>query len=205
LTTRWSVVIVGYESQPGKRMDMVARTAKRNSDRGEATEQPRAKIQTIDLQPYDRFELLPIAGDWRHGRAESGLVDTNPHTDDVLLEIKQADRSDLDAAFAGVPRLRRRAASAPPARAHVLRRAAEIMEVRRGEVVDRLISESGSTQLKANLEWEVTHTVMLGPPRCPTPSKAASFRPTFRARKIRCDANRSASSARSVLGTGHCT
>jgi hypothetical protein len=107
LTTRWSVVIVGYESQPGKRMDMVARTAKRNSDRGEATEQPRAKIQTIDLQPYDRFELLPIAGDWRHGRAESGLVDTNPHTDDVLLEIKQADRSDLDAAFAGVPRLRR--------------------------------------------------------------------------------------------------
>jgi hypothetical protein len=29
------------------------------------------------------------------------LVDANPYTNDVLLEIKQADRNDLDAAFAG--------------------------------------------------------------------------------------------------------
>src|ERR1700726_652163 len=70
---------------------------------------------------------IPIEGDWRHGRAESRLVDTNPYTDDVLLEIKQADRSDLDAAFAGGAKAQVEwAASAPPARAHVFRRAAEI-------------------------------------------------------------------------------
>src|ERR1700722_13877313 len=86
------------KSQPDEGMDMVSRTAKRNSNRSEATEQPGAKDQTIDMQLYDRFELLPIAGDWRHGRAERKLVDRNPYTDDVLLEIKQADRSDLDAA-----------------------------------------------------------------------------------------------------------
>ncbi|WP_244549649.1 hypothetical protein [Bradyrhizobium erythrophlei] len=85
---------------------MVTPTAKRDSDRREATEPPAIKSQTVELQHYDRLELLPIAGEWRHGRAEHRLVDTNPYTDDVLLEIKQADRNDLDAAFAGVPRLK---------------------------------------------------------------------------------------------------
>jgi acyl-CoA reductase-like NAD-dependent aldehyde dehydrogenase len=105
---------------------------------------------------------MPIAGDWRDGRAESRLVDTNPYTDGVLVEIKQADRSDLDAAFAGAAKAQVAwAASTPSVRAHVFRRAAEVMEARRGEIVDWLISESGSTRLKANLEWEVTHAVML--------------------------------------------
>ena len=146
---------------------MVTRTAKRNSDRREATEPPAGKPQTVDLQHvapqhYDRLELLPIAGEWRHGRAENRLVDTNPYTNDVLLEIKQADRNDLDAAFAGAAKAQVRwAAAAPAARALVFRRAAEVMEARRGEIVDWLIKESGSTRLKANLEWEVTHTVML--------------------------------------------
>src|ERR1700730_13850390 len=99
----WSVTLrgIGCESSVGKRTDMVTRTAKRNSDRREATELPAIKSQTVDLQHYDRLELLPIAGEWRPGRAENRLVNTNPYTDDVLLEIKQADRNDLDAAFAG--------------------------------------------------------------------------------------------------------
>src|SRR4051812_1681915 len=126
-------------------MDMVARTAKRNSDRREATEQPGAKVQTTNLQCYDRFELLPIAGDWRHGQAENRLVNTNPYTNEVLLEIKQADRNDLDAAFAGAAKAQVEwAASAPAARAHVFNRAAQVMEARRDEIVDWLIKESGS-------------------------------------------------------------
>ncbi len=150
------------ESQPGKGMDMVARAAKRNSDRREATEPAGSKAQTTAPQPYGCFELLPIAGDWRHGQAENRLFDTNPYTGDVVLEIKQADRNDLDSAFTGAAKAQAAwAASAPAARAHVFRRAAEVMEARRGEIVHWLISESGSTRLKANLEWEVTHAVML--------------------------------------------
>jgi len=56
------------------------------------------------------------------------LVDTNPYTDDVLLEIKEADRNDPDAAFAGVKAQVEWAASAPSAGAHVFRRAVEVME-----------------------------------------------------------------------------
>lgn len=141
---------------------MVARSANRSSDRREAIVPDGSKVQTRDPQPYDQFELLPIAGNWRHGQAEHRLVDTNPFTGDVLLEIKQADRHDLDAAFAAAAKAQAEwAASAPAARAQVFRRAAGVMEARRGEIVDWLIKESGSTRLKANLEWEVTHTVML--------------------------------------------
>jgi hypothetical protein len=56
-------------------MEMVARIAKPNTDRREATKQIGAKVQTINPQC---FELVPIAGDWRHGQAENRLVNTNP-------------------------------------------------------------------------------------------------------------------------------
>jgi aldehyde dehydrogenase (NAD+) len=43
----------------------------------------------------------------------------------------------------------------PATRAAVLRRAAAIMESRRAEIVDWLIHESGSTRIKAELEWNM--------------------------------------------------
>ena len=49
----------------------------------------------------------------------------------------------------------------PAARAAILRRAAAIMEDRRAEIVDWLIRESGSTRIKANLEWELTYAMTL--------------------------------------------
>jgi aldehyde dehydrogenase (NAD+) len=59
-------------------MEMVARIAKPNTDGREATKQIGAKVQTMNPQCYYCFELLPIAGDWRHGqaapaRASSGI------------------------------------------------------------------------------------------------------------------------------------
>ena len=183
---------------------MVTRTAKLNSDRREATEPPATKSQTVDPQHYDRLDLLPIAGEWRHGRAENRLVDANPYTNDVLLEIKQADRNDLDAAFAGAKaQVEWAASSAGGAGARISPRGRGDGSAprRNRRLADQRIRQP---QIKANLEWEVTHTVMLGPARCRMPSKAASFRPTFRTRKIRCGASRSAWSARSARGTGHC-
>ena len=38
---------------------------------------------------------------------------------------------------------------------------ASIMEARREEIVDWLIRESGSTRIKANIEWQFTHAMTL--------------------------------------------
>jgi aldehyde dehydrogenase (NAD+) len=49
----------------------------------------------------------------------------------------------------------------PGQRAEIMRRAAAIMEARRDEVINWLIRESGSTRLKASLEWDTVRAVML--------------------------------------------
>ncbi|MDP0790081.1 aldehyde dehydrogenase family protein, partial [Klebsiella pneumoniae] len=49
---------------------------------------------------YTDLSLQPLAGEWRHGRAGRRLKVSNPFDGSLLLEIEQADRDDLDAAYA---------------------------------------------------------------------------------------------------------
>lgn len=40
-----------------------------------------------------------IVGQWRDGKSEHSLANTNPYTDEPLLEIKQASQADVDEAY----------------------------------------------------------------------------------------------------------
>ena len=94
-----------------------------------------------------------IGGTWREGRSEKTLTVTNPYNDTVLTTIAQADKEDLDEAYRTAKQAQVEwAAQAPSARAAVLRRAAQVLEDRRGEIVDWLVAEAGSTVIKANIE-----------------------------------------------------
>jgi aldehyde dehydrogenase (NAD+) len=120
------------------------------------------QMQKRSLLPYDGFDTMPIAGEWRPGNAGRHLTDRNPYTGETLLEIPQASTDDLDAAYAAAAKAQPAwAALTPLQRGSVLMHAAEIMAARREEIIQWLIDESGSTRLKANLEWESTHAVML--------------------------------------------
>jgi aldehyde dehydrogenase (NAD+) len=113
-------------------------------------------------QPYSGFDRLPIGDDWRQGRAGCVLADRNPYTGEIILEIPQGSRDDLEAAYAAAAKAQLGwAAALPTERAAVMRRAADIMEARREEIVSWLVRESGSTRIKANLEWYSTQAVML--------------------------------------------
>jgi len=115
-----------------------------------------------NTRPYPDFDSLPIGGVWRKGRSDKVNRDLNPYSGDVVAEISQANQDDLNDAYIG-------AANAqvawedrlPGERAEVMRRAATVMEVRRDEIIGWLIRESGSTRIKATLEWEAVHAVML--------------------------------------------
>lgn len=94
-----------------------------------------------------------IGGEWREGRSEGVLTDTNPYDDAVVATIRQASVEDLNEAYSTAEVAQREWAAATPAkRAAVIRRAAEIFEERREEIVEWLVKESGSTVLKANIE-----------------------------------------------------
>ncbi|MDW7745559.1 aldehyde dehydrogenase family protein [Halomonas sp.] len=103
---------------------------------------------------YRDFHLQPIAGEWREGGSERRAEVTNPYDGSALLDIRLADRSDLDAAFLAAEKAQVEWAATPPAeRSALLQRVVEIFDARKEEIIDWLIRESGSTRLKANVEW----------------------------------------------------
>jgi acyl-CoA reductase-like NAD-dependent aldehyde dehydrogenase len=114
-----------------------------------------------ESQPYSGFEQQFIGGRWCTARGKA-LRDRNPYNGEVLVEIPQASADDLDFAYTAAAKAQPAWADALPGqRAAVMRRAAAIMEHRREEIVSWLIRESGSTRIKATLEWSAVHAVML--------------------------------------------
>lgn len=114
------------------------------------------------LPHYSDFDQLPINGKWRHGKGAKILRDLNPYDGSTLVEIPHANRDDMDEAYRGAAKAQQAwAALIPSERAAIMRRAAQIMEARREEIVSWIIHESGGTRIKANLEWNAVHGVLL--------------------------------------------
>ena len=111
---------------------------------------------------YTDFHLQPIAGEWREGSSERTTAVTNPYDGSALLDIRLADRHDLDAAFLAAEQAQAEWAATPPAqRSAVLQRVVEIFDARKEEIIGWLIRESGSTRLKANVEWGAARGITL--------------------------------------------
>jgi aldehyde dehydrogenase (NAD+) len=111
---------------------------------------------------YGAWDKQWIGGVSRTGRSQRVVKDVDPFTGETLVEIPGADVRDVDDAYQGARSAQHDwAAALPSQRASILRHAAEIMEARRDEIVSWLVKESGSTRVKARLEWESTHAIML--------------------------------------------
>lgn len=111
---------------------------------------------------YTGFDQLPINGIWRHGKGSKVLHDLNPYNNDILVEIPHANQEDVDEAYRGAARVQPTwAALLPGERAAVMRHAAQVMEARQEEVVQWLIQETGSTRIKATMEWGTVRAVLL--------------------------------------------
>jgi aldehyde dehydrogenase (NAD+) len=151
-----------------------------------------AQANVAVRQPYTGFDRLPIAGQWR--RPNKRMVeDLDPYSGEVIAEIPQGDRTDLDTAYAAAAGAQDAWASElPSVREGVFRHAAAIFEARREEIVSWLIRESGSTRLKANLEWASSHAILLWATSALISSAGGSCPPTFAAKRAGCIVSRSA-------------
>lgn len=111
---------------------------------------------------YNNLELQPLAGEWRAGSGDRSLVVTNPYNGDTLLNLQMANRDDLNAAFVAAEKAQAEWAALPPAaRADVMMNAVRIFDERQDEIVNWLIRESGSTRLKATIEWGAARAITL--------------------------------------------
>jgi aldehyde dehydrogenase (NAD+) len=112
--------------------------------------------------PSYNFGELYIGGIWRQGRARTTLKVHDPFNDALLVEIAEANLADVDEAYrSAVTAQRGWAETLPTLRADVMRRAATIMEMRHEEIVRWLIQESGSTRIKAEVEWATVRSIVL--------------------------------------------
>jgi aldehyde dehydrogenase (NAD+) len=117
---------------------------------------------SFELQPYSDFSGQYIAGKWLPGSEGKTSLDRNPFNDDVVAEISLAGLADLDAAFAAAKATQRDWGQTLPAqRVEVFLRAVAIIDARKDEIIDWIIRESGSTRIKANIEWGAVRAGML--------------------------------------------
>lgn len=103
---------------------------------------------------YQDFHVQPLAGEWREGSGENLRSVRNPFTGEELVSIRLANSDDLDKAYRAAEAAQQEwAERAPSERSAVLLRAVSIFDERKDEIIDWLIRESGSTRLKAMVEW----------------------------------------------------
>lgn len=118
-------------------------------------------IPTAASKPYD-FGDLYIDGRWQQGAAATPLYVTSPWSGEPVARISAASKADVDSAFTGARRAQPAwAAAIPGARAQIFLEAARVMERRKGEIVDWLVREAGSTLTKASIEWWAVHNSVL--------------------------------------------
>lgn len=95
-----------------------------------------------------------IDGSWRAGTAGRDQINRDPYTGQSLGRIALASLDDLNEAYEAAARHQKAWAQRLPAeRSEVFLRAMNILDQRREEIIDWLIRESGSTRLKASMEW----------------------------------------------------
>lgn len=109
---------------------------------------------------YQDFHLQPLAGKWREGSSDKLRPVLNPYSGEELVSIRLANSEDLDKAYCMAQATQQEWANrAPSERASVLLQAVSIFDERKEEIIDWLIRESGSTRLKAMVEWSSARAI----------------------------------------------
>jgi len=139
-------------------MEMDMSTAANNVTRGSQSQKTNAAPAAP--QRYTGFDGQYIGGSWRSGKQGGTEIDRDPYSGETIAEIAMANKDDLDDAYRSAAKAQIEwAAALPSERSAVMIRALAIMEARHEEIVDWLIRESGSTQVKAELEWQSVYAL----------------------------------------------
>ncbi|CAD0007177.1 aldehyde dehydrogenase family protein [Flavobacterium salmonis] len=108
------------------------------------------------MKKYENFHLQFIGGEWGEGSSKtSKIADYNPYTGELILEFISADEQDVDAAYQAAKLASKNwAVSNFTERRDIMSKALELFTVRKQEFIDLLVMESGSTLLKAKIEFD---------------------------------------------------
>ncbi len=104
--------------------------------------------------PYTGLNSQYINGNWRDGNAGKSHVNTDPYDGSELGTIALASEADLNEAYESAASAQKAWAKVPYSeRSALFLKVLSILDARKDEIVGWLVNESGSTLLKANIEW----------------------------------------------------
>ncbi|WP_404407816.1 aldehyde dehydrogenase family protein [Jeotgalibacillus malaysiensis] len=108
---------------------------------------------TVKTNQYSEWNKLMINGSWRDGASEKICTVTNPYNDEVLTTFNYANRDDINEAYEHAEEAQKEWAKVSPyEKIALLERAAQIVQDRKEELVELLVAETGSSQIKASVE-----------------------------------------------------
>lgn len=112
-------------------------------------------------QLLQNFTKQFINGRWIEGGSSSSIQNFNPYSGEELLTIQAANLEDLDEAYTAAQQAQPIWEGLPLGEKQVLfERLVKVLEEKREEVIGWLVEESGSTLLKATVEFEASVTMV---------------------------------------------
>lgn len=107
------------------------------------------------MKNYTDLNKLYINGQWRDGSKKDKKQEViNPYDGSTVATFVPGTKDDLDEAYQAAQEAQKKwAATTVGQKRDVIERAAQIIKERKEEIIDWLVRESGSSKLKATLEW----------------------------------------------------
>lgn len=108
----------------------------------------------------ENFTKQYINGEWVAGSSSKTVTNTNPYTNETIVEIPSANTLDLDKAYqsARVAQSEWKETSLAEKQKY-FDQLLQVMNSNKEEIIDWLIVESGSTRIKANVEFQAAFGV----------------------------------------------
>lgn len=113
------------------------------------------------MTTYSNLNLNYIDGKWMKGGSKEVVESTNPWTNETYTTIQAASKDDLDQAYK-TAKLKQKEweKTSPFERAEILKKAIQIIDVRKDELTDILVKDSGSTLAKAQFELKTVSAIL---------------------------------------------
>jgi aldehyde dehydrogenase (NAD+) len=115
-------------------------------------------LEEEEFSSLGKYTKQFINGSWKTGRSQKTVTSLDPYTGETLVEIPGASVDDVDEAYHSAKAAQKIWWSfQPQERRDVFFKVIQILKRRKEEIVELLIRETGSTKVKAEIEWNLVY------------------------------------------------
>ncbi len=113
----------------------------------------------MELKSYDIKPSQFINGKWVTGKSGKVLPNINPYDQSTIFEMPLASPKDVDEAYRAAEKAQQEWGRTPVSeRCKLIKSVTDLIAARKEEIIEWLIKETGSTRIKAEIEWQAIHS-----------------------------------------------